>query len=153
MTYGSIIFGQSPNVSIRRIEKIQNKAIGILNFASFKSETGPLYKKSKIIRFSDHVKLQNFFLVHDDINKRNPFALQNTFKLAKNMHKYSTRGAVNSKVILPGIRKQTYGKFSISYQAAIIWNIMVSKFKNDSLHLKNKVFCKNLITNYLFNSY
>ena len=70
MTYGSIIWGQTANISVKRIQIIQNKAIRIINFSPFNSPTAILYRKSNILKFSDYVKLQNFLLVHDNLNKR-----------------------------------------------------------------------------------
>ena len=77
----------------------------IINFAPYNSKTNHLYKTSKIIKFTDYIKLQNFLLVHDDINKNIPYALQNTFKAAKDSHRHLTRGAVNHKITLPKIKK------------------------------------------------
>ena len=105
LNYGSIIWGQTSNNSIKRIETIQNKAIRIINFASYNSSTNHLYKESKILKFTDYIKLQNFLLVHDNINKKVPFALQNSFTPAANVHNHHTRGAIHYKMILPKIKK------------------------------------------------
>ena len=91
LNYGAIIWGQTSNSSIKRLENIQNKALRIINFAPYNSPTNHLYKTSKILKFTDFIKLQNFLLVHDDINKKIPYALQNTFKAAKDSHGHLTK--------------------------------------------------------------
>ena len=153
LNYGSIIWGQRSTSSLKMLETIQDKAIRIINFAPFNSKTDHLYKNSKILKFTDYIKLQNFLLVHDVINKNIPFALQNSFTPAINMHSYSTRGAKNHKVIVPKIKKVAYGEYSISYQAATFWNKMVMKHSDKSLHLKSRIFCKKFISRELLESY
>ena len=153
MTYGSIIWGQTANISIKRIQIIQNKAIRIINFSPYNSSTANLYRKSNILKFSDYVKLQNFLLVHDNLNNKNPLALQNSFKLAKDVQRYPTRGAENLKVLIPKIRKVTYGKFSINFRAASVWNDYVTKFPNEALYHRSKQYCKRFITKHIIESY
>ena len=153
LNYGAIIWGQKSNKSIKRLESIQNKAIRIINFAPYNSPTNHLYMNSKILKFTDHIKLQNFLLVHDDFNKKVPLALQNSFTPAINTHKYPTRGATNFKMILPKIKKVTYGEYSISYQAAKFWNSIVSKYPDEKLHLKSRSFCKKFLSKKLLELY
>ena len=105
LNYGAIIWGQTSNNSIKRIETLQNKAIRTINFAPYNSPTNHLYKESKILKFTDYIKLQNFLLVHDNIHKKVPFALQNSFTLAIDAHKYPTRGATHYKMTLLKIKK------------------------------------------------
>ena len=153
LNHGSIIWGQRSTSSIKRLESIQNKAIRIINFAPYNSKTDHLYKRLKILKFTDYVKLQNFLLVHDVINKKTPFALQNSFIPAKNAHSYLTRGAMNHKVVVPKIKKVSYGEFSISYQAATFWNNMVTNHAKKELHLNSKSYSKKFIENKLLESY
>ena len=153
LNYGSIIWGQRSTSSIKRLESIQNKAVRVINYASSNSKTDNLYKRLKILKFTDYVKLQNFLLVHDVINKKTPFVLQNSFSPAKNTHSYATRGAKNHKVVVPKIKKVTYGEYSISYQAATFWNRMVTKHSDKELHLKSRSYCEKFIGDKLLESY
>ena len=57
MTYASQIWGQFSNRQIIRIQKIQNSALRIINFADFDAPSSPLYYKSNIMKLSDHVRL------------------------------------------------------------------------------------------------
>ena len=145
MNYGSIIWGQNSNTHIKRIETIQNKAIRIINFKPYNTPSNHLYKESKILKFTDGIKLKNFLLVVDNVNNNLPFALQNSFTPAKDIHNYRTRATTFYKMSLPKINKVTYGEYSISYQATKFWNSMVTKFPEEKLHLKSKPFCKTFI--------
>ena len=151
--YSSIIWGQTSSRHIKRIETIQNKALKIINSVPFNAQTNQQYKNSGILKFSDQIKLSNFLLVHETINRNIPFALLNSFTPVGNTHHHQTRGVTNQKVILPRIKKVTYGENSISYQAAKFWNNMVTKYPNKELHLKSKQFCKKFITNKLIETY
>ena len=147
------LFGQASSKQIKRIETIQNKAIRIINFAHYNASTNLLYKNSKILKFTDQIKLNNFLLVLETINKKVPFALQNSFTPASETHSYLTRGATYCKVSLPKIKKVTYGEKSISYQAAQFWNNTVTKYPNEKLHMKSKQFCKKFVTNKFIEDY
>ena len=85
-----------------------------MHFATHNPPTNILYKNSKILKFTDGVKLKNFHLVLDDINKKLPTALQNIFIPAKETHNYQTRGSTLYKMSLPKIKKVTYGGYSIN---------------------------------------
>ena len=78
------------------------------------------------------MKLNNFLLVLETINKKVPFALQNSFTLASDTHSYRSRGATHQKVSLPKIKKVTYGENSISYQPAKFSNNTVTKYSNEN---------------------
>ena len=90
LIYGSHIWGLIRSNHFIRLERLQNKAIKIINFANFRDLILPQYKSLKILKLSDNRKLLNFMHVLDDINHNRPPALENTFQLIANSHDYST---------------------------------------------------------------
>ena len=153
LTYGCQVWGQFSNKHICRLQHIQNRAIKIINFANFREPLDPLYYKSKILKLSDYVKLLNFNYVHNTLNGNLPVPLKNAFTVATNTYSHDTRGASNHKMLLPKVRTQPYGICSVKYQSVGFWNIMVSEFPEDKLHLKSKYICKKKITNYFLDQY
>ena len=153
INYGSIVWGQHSTNNIKRLENIQNKAVRTINFADVNAPTNILYRNNRILKFKDHVKVQNLLLVHDDMHKQIPYALQNTFNPLSNKQNYQTRGVTNFKMCLPKIKKVTYGEFSISYQAAKMWNDMVSKYPYEKLNEKSRSSFKIFITNMFLDTY
>ena len=153
LTYGSQIWGQFNNKYISRLEKLQNRAIRVINFANNKDHITPLYNKSKILKLSDNIKLQNFNLVLDSIKGNLPKVLQDTFKLTQNLHTYNTRGASLYKMAVPKVRTQIYGIKSIKYQSIQFWNYMVGEFPEKTLHLKSKSVCKKIIYDHFMQMY
>ena len=97
--------------------------------------------------------MQNLLLVHDDIHKQIPYALQNTFKPSADRQNHQTRGVTNFKMSLPKIKKVTYGEYSISYQAAKLWNDIVSKYPNEKLNERSRSSFKKFITNLFMETY
>ena len=152
LTYGAQVWGQFFNQHILRLTKIQNKVMRILNFANFRDDPTPLYNKSRILKLSDHIKLENFMYVHNSLRDNLPMPLRSTFQLATNLHNISTRGAKTDKIVLPKVRT-ICGLHSINYQSVASWNYIVSILPNSTTHLISKAICKKNITEYFINSY
>ena len=153
ISYGAQIWGQRINKHIHRLEKLQNKAIRIINFANFRAPVTPLYLKSKILKLSDNIKLMNFLYVVDNIKGNLPCVFNDTLQFSHNIHTYHTRGASQHKIILPKVKTETYGIKSITYQSAHFWNYIINIFPEKKLHQQSKVVCKKFVTNSLLQNY
>ena len=75
LTYGCQIWGQSSTVHVNKIFKLQNRALRITNFQAHDANPDALYRRNKIIKPEDFIKLQNCLLVHDYMNNDPPFLL------------------------------------------------------------------------------
>ena len=75
MTYGSQIWSQIQNKHVKRLTQLQNKAIRIIHFASYRSAVDP------------------FLYVTNSINGNQPSTLKNIFTLTTNAHKHNTCGS------------------------------------------------------------
>ena len=113
MTYASQIWGQFANKHVKRIQKLQNKAIRIINFAKYRDPSMPLYYKSKVLKLEDQVCLENFYFVQRDIQGDLPSPLLNTFVIVPDIPDSNQLG-----VQLPKVRTQTYGINNIVYRSA-----------------------------------
>ena len=153
LTYGSQIWGQFNNKHICRLQRIQNKALRIINFSNFSDPSTPLYHKSEILKISDHVKLQNFLFVHNALKGDIPLPLNNYFQIAAESYPINTRGASQHKLLLPKARTQNYGINSIKYRSTAFWNYMVSLIPEEKFHLQSRYVCKKSITKYLIDTY
>ena len=153
LTYGAQIWAQFANKHVCRIQKLQNRPIRRLNFAKPRDPSSPLYKKSAILKLSDHVKLQNFLYVHNSINGTLPVALRNSFQMTADIHDFNTRGSAQCKVILPKARTLNYGLNCINYQSSASWNLFMNIFCDKNLHRERKSTCTKVITKYFLDSY
>ena len=153
LTYASQVWGQFCNKHIRRLQTIQNKAIRIINFGNFRDPVAPLYKKSRILKINDHVKVHNFLFVHNSLRGNIPVPLRNYFQISADTYQYDTRAAGQHKLVLPKVRTQPYGLNSIRYCSTAMWNNIVITFPNESFHLQSTYVCKKKITKHLMNGY
>ena len=153
LVYGSHVWGQNFNRHIQRLEKLQNKAIRIINFANFRDSVSKLYKTSRILKLRDMITVQNFLFVHDELKGHLPIALSNKHHLACTSHRYNTRGASRKQVTLPKVNTMVYGIKSLNFQSSITWNNFMDRFHEHNLLQKSKSVSKKTITNYFFNSY
>ena len=144
LIYGSQIWGIIRSNHFIRLERLQNKAVKIINFANFRDPILPL---------SDNIRLLNFLHVLDDIKHNLPPALEDTFQLIANSHDYPTRRSVQHNVAVPAVRTTIYGIKSIKFQSCQDWNFFVNYFKDNLLHTKSKSVCKKIISNFFFNNY
>ena len=158
MNYGSQIWGQNKNDHIKRIIKLQDRAIRVLNFADYRAPTSELYKKSGILKFEDSIKIDNFLYVHNSLNNRLPSCLNKQFKYMKIQTEQNTRNAklLNTKeslIELPKSRTTYYGIQSITDQSARIWNYMQITQASLNLHQSSRNVCKEKIKNLLVETY
>ena len=151
MTYAAIIWGQNKTVQLKRISNLQNKAIKIINFAHSRESPLVSYKKSKILRFSDHVKLQNFMFAHDSINNLLPKSLCNKFTFLHENHSYCTRISHNNNISIPKPRTKTHGINSITFQAGTEWNFFMNRYNQLNKYCRSKSIFT--ITKYFLDSY
>ena len=149
LTYGSQVWGQFINQHISRLTKIQNKAIRIITFANFKEDTTPLYNKAKILKFSDHIKLENIIYVHNSLRDNLPVPLRGSFHLAPDS---TTRGAAMHKLVLPRART-LYGLNTITYKSTASWNYILSVLPTSKVQAVSKAKCKENITEHFIKSY
>ena len=153
LMYGAQIWGQSQNNHVKRIIKLQEKAIRIINFAEYHQPTPKLFKNSKILKFQDRITLKNFLFVHDSRTGHLPSIFTNKFKYLQEIHNHKTRNSTFHCVKLPKSRTLTYGLNSVTGQSVRAWNYLQINYSSDNFHLKSKGMCKRRITKLLLNSY
>ena len=152
MNYGSHVWGQVNNGYVKRIIKLQDKSIRIINFAKYHDPTSELYKKSSILKFQDQIRLNNYFHVHDSINRQLPPSLQENFHYLHDIHAHKTKSSDQFCVKLSKTHTITYGINSITGQAARSWNYFHSVVKKN-LHILSRPVCKQELIKFILNTY
>ena len=153
MQYGCQIWGQKGNSYRNNISTLQNKALKRMLFKPNDESTNPLYHQSGILKFCDHVTLQNFLFAYDHYHNTLPVSLQNIFILVKNTHDHSTRTSTHKYLALPMTNTIRYGINSIKYQSISTWNMFVNLNKNTDMSTLSKFQCKSRIKTYFINQY
>ena len=143
LVYASQIWAQTQNRHVNQIEKLQNNALRVINFAHFRDSSNALCYKTKVLKLNDCVKIQNFVYVLESIKGNLPTALNNSFELTKNIYEYNTRGSLQYNVSVPKAHTQMYGIKSIKYQSVQFWNHIMKTFPDKQLQAHSKTVCKN----------
>ena len=153
MSYGSQIWAQFRNQHVKRIIKLNDKAIRTINFAHYEEPASEYYKKSSILKFQDSICVQNFLFVHRNFLNNLPKAIQNSFVYINNDHDQNTRISAKFCVNLPKARTLFYGIHSIKGRASRNFNHLQVSLSHQKLHTKSSNVCKNIINKFFIDSY
>ena len=126
-----LLGGTLKNQLLTPIINLQKRVLRINTFSNYNDHSNPLFEALEIIKFEDIIFLHNAIFMYDFHSGTLPPAFSNYFTAVNKRHKYNTRLASRSSYTLPPIRTN-YGKFSIKFQGAKIWNSLSEETK--SLH-------------------
>ena len=87
LIYGCEVWGQNQNnVLVQRLQKLQEKAVFLINFETNPNVAGQLLKHSSILKLTDFVKYKNALFIRNSLGKEKFQYLMNfTFSLIKIM--------------------------------------------------------------------
>jgi len=131
LIYCCEIWGQKRTILFQKIERLQNKALRIINFKDNNENVFLLYSKNKILRIHDFITLKNILLVKDSLEKNNPQIFHNYFKKSSDIHNHQTRAALNDLIDIPQVKTDHYGHFSVKSRSSSDWNSMQRKVDID----------------------
>ena len=124
ISYGLIVWGKSN--SSKQIEKLQKKAIRIVNNVKFNSHTSVLFKRDGILKFGDLCALHDYKFCYKFVNGLLPKYFNE--KLGECVtHNYSTRQT--GLLVIPSVRHD-FARDSITYKFPVIFNEMPKSFKD-----------------------
>ena len=124
LRYGCQLWGQVQTQVLQNIEKIQNKALRILNFKNPWEPIEQIYKESKILRLKDIVTISNLKFVYDQMNKILPRVFEKKIINKTRQHLYNTRG---NSLDVPHVKTTTYSSNSFTLHAIRTWNFFQNK--------------------------
>ena len=119
MTYCNILWASTYETKINGIYKIQKKIIRIMTFSKYRQESRPLFQSLGFLNIYE----LNFYLiaifVHSYLHGNLPSVFKDYFSTNDTIHTYNTR---SSRKLHISYKRTNYGKFSIKYKGAQIWN-------------------------------
>ena len=72
LMYACEIWGQNQNnLLVRKLIKLQDKALRLINFQPLNAPAGPLYQRNKILKITDFMNYKNIFFVRNSLRKEN----------------------------------------------------------------------------------
>ena len=135
------------------MEKLQNKALRIINFKPFRYSVNSLYNKCEILKFGDSIKLTIFLYAHDNIKGNLPTTLCAGITLLDSKHSQITRNQKGNQVNIPTVRTKTSGANSIKSKSVNTWNDLDKLFIKKQLVNQKRNYCKYLIKSYFIKGY
>ena len=131
MKYGCQIWGQNLNtlLSLRDIEKLQNKAIKIINFKTGSLHLNDIFNELKILRLKDLITFNNCLFVFDQSKEDLPQTFKNFFLKIYDHHIYNTGGTKKILLDVPLKNTSQYGTNSIKSRSIFNWNDMNMKIE------------------------
>ena len=153
LTYNCQVWGISNNSYVKKIEKLQNKAMKIINFKEFTAPSNPLYADCELLKLNDVIMLKNCLFVHDFLNNCLPNCFKDYYqKLNMVYDHYETRGSSRGALFVPATSTSKYGINSITYQSIKSWNHISSLIKT-RLSALSRTNLKNTLTHYFLDKY
>lgn len=89
LSYGSLGLGQNTK-NLRRLSKLQKKAIRLITFSKYNAHTNPLFNDMKILKLNDLIAVENCLFLSKCLNKTLPDIFDNFFTLSTETHSYNT---------------------------------------------------------------
>ena len=139
LQYGIELFGHTSKGQMKELQVIQNRALKALYKKDFRTPTKELHKSCKIILVKDIQQLNILKFVFKQRKGEAPEAFKNYFTENSAIHRHETRQANNLHPTKP---KTGFGKKSIKYYGANLWNALTKNARKTDVTLK--CFSKNL---------
>ena len=150
LMYGSQIWGQHNGI-VKKLQKLQNKALRLMTFSSFRAKADPLFKQCDILKIADDISLQNFIFAHDSLNNNLPSSIKGQVSMV-NIVRNSRSEMLHQ---LNRIRSKTiiYGTNSIKSKSVDVWNFVNQRLHHLKLHQKSRTACKTIVKTFLLDRY
>ena len=139
LQYGIELFGHTGKGQIKELQVLQNRALKSLYKKDFRTPTKNLHKTCKIILVKDIHNLNILKFVFKQQKGEAPEAFENYFTENNLIRGHNTRQASNLHTTKP---KTRFGKKSIKYNGANLWNALDMSARDTGLTLKT--LAKNL---------
>ena len=152
LSYCYIIWTSTYSTSLKLLFIIQKKIVRIITFSKYRYESKPLFLSLNILNI---YKLNTYLIalfMFSYFQRNLPNYFNNYFRLNEMIHSHNTRSASNIHI---DFKRTNYGKFSLKYRGAQIWNEIPNNLKStNSYHAcERSIFDYVIKNNSFFNKY
>ena len=123
-------YGGKHKQVLQNIEKIQNKALRIINLKNSWEPSEQIYKESKMFKLKDIVTISNLKFVYDQMNKLLPRVFEKFFINKTRQRLYNTK---ENSLDVRQVKTMTYASNSFTLHAIRSWNFFQNKLSITSL--------------------
>ena len=137
---------------VQRLQKLQEKAVCLINFEINTNVVGQLLKDSNALKLTDFIKYKYALSIRNSLRKENIPIFNEFYTLFNQNHVCNTRGSTNQMLIVPQIQTTHYGEHSFKSRSINAGNLYQRNLKTDLItcHLAK---LKKLFFQYHLNQY
>ena len=147
LTYCNIVWASTYPSRLKSLFMLQKKIVRIMTFAKYKENSKPLFLSLKILNIYElNIYLMALFM-YSYFNENLPSYFNNYFKLNEMIHSHNTRTASN---LFIDYKRTNYGKFSLKFRGAQIWNKLPKDLKLSKSYRQFKQSSKVYVQNYMY---
>ena len=146
LNYGIIHWSAAYKYHIKKLTKLQIKAVKIITKSKYNASVLPLHARSHVLQLADIPKLELAKMIYDFSNQCLPKPIQNIFSANHLIHDHNTRQSSNPHIV-PYDKKVVNDSFL--HQAPMFWITVPLELKQSP---SRKSFAKRL-KKFLLNSY
>ena len=150
LSYGSQIWGQTKTIYTEKVCRLQNRAQRIIDFADFRAEVKPIYKRNKMLNLEDQIKIKNCLFVFDNLKGNLPRSFNGYFTRINEVHGRETISSNLGLLYAPQLSTTRYGMNSFIKKCIVNWNFFsrhfgsnLSSLERSSLKSKLEMFFLN----------
>ena len=122
-------------------------------FQSRNSQTGPLFRVSKILKYFDKTDLGNCIFISKYLKGLLPSIFNSWFKFSFESHSHDTRWPNLGYLKIHSYRTKTYGRYQMFVNAIHIWNHLQSCHQNVIFHQLRVNKLKEVLITFFLNRY
>ena len=149
INYCCFLYTNTFSSHLSEIEKLQKRAVRIIDGQPRLSHTDPIFKKLKILKLKDIAKQQVLLLMHKKVNESLPPLISQLFIIIN-----PTRVNRNVKHFEEQFTYKLYKTHTISWAGPRLWNrVMVPMFPSIQAVPRSKYFIKQITKKYFINEY
>ena len=139
LSYCNIIWTSTYSTSLKSLFIIQKKIVRIITFSKYRYESKPLFLSLNILNIYELNTYLIALFMFSYFQRNLPNYFNNYFRLNEMIHSHNTRSASNIHI---DFKRTNYGKFSLKYRGAQIWNEIPNNLKStNSYHaFKRSIF-------------
>ena len=86
---------------VQRLQKLQKKAVCLINFETNPNVVGQLLKDSNILKLADFIKYKYALFIRNSLRNENIPIFNEFYTVFNQNHVYNTRGSTNQMLIVP----------------------------------------------------
>ena len=123
LDYADVVYDCLSAKNCHELQKLQNGALRIVQYADKCTRTKQLHDASKIMYLTDRRKIHTCNEMFKIVNKLAPDCIENKFALIRDISAVNTRAAQNNNLVIPHVSLES-SKRNFVYRGPCYWNML-----------------------------